>query len=349
LIDAHLGVYDGFDLATRIREEYPNHVDTVVMLLDSGNISGEFARCEKLGISVYLMKPVNESELFDTLVAVLSGSAAETVSETRPNDGNGRVLALHVLLAEDSLYNQKLAVGLLSRRGHAVTVANNGREAVEILASQEFDAVLMDVQMPEMDGLAATRIIRERERETGRHIPIIAMTAQAMKGDRERCLEAGMDDYLVKPVRSKELYETLESLATNADRSSIFAGDEEAGEGRTLDWATALSSVDSDRGLLKDIIDAFLDECPRLLNDVEQSIRGGDAATLRRVAHTIKGATRTFGANSAGELAESLETMGRCGELANAEPMFSRLKQRLDELSSELVAFVEKTDTLETH
>src|SRR5262249_43471089 len=160
-----------------------------------------------------LVKPVKQSELLDTILAVIG----ETLSERLTAAGAGapvvpKIRPLRILLAEDGLANQKPALGLRQRWGHTVTGANNGRGAVERLQRQAFDLVLMDVQMPELDGLQATRHIRERERQTGDHVPIVAMTARAMKGDREQCLEAGMDGYVAKPVRQQELYQAIAPL-----------------------------------------------------------------------------------------------------------------------------------------
>ena len=159
------------------------------------------------------MKPVKQSELFDAigmslgLASLAAGAEASVLRQP-----SVELPPLRILLAEDSLVNQKLALGLLGKHGHSVVVANNGKEAVVALASGEYDVVLMDVEMPEMDGLEATAVVRTGERQTGKHVPIIAMTAHAMKGDRERCLEAGMDDYVSKPIRAQQLFAVLKSV-----------------------------------------------------------------------------------------------------------------------------------------
>ncbi len=213
LTDANMPDLDGFALAEQIRQD-PELGSTLIMMLTSGDRPGEIARCEELGIAAYLLKPIKQSELFDAIVLALGVNAVDEETPAEPTSPapppGGRLL--RILLAEDSPVNQKLAIGLLEKHGHRVTLANHGREALAALDTQEFDLILMDVQMPEMDGYEATAAIRARERETGRHIPIVAMTAHAMKGDRERCLEAGMDAYVAKPIRVQQIFEAINQV-----------------------------------------------------------------------------------------------------------------------------------------
>ncbi len=212
LSDANMPEMDGFSLAEAVGQDRELS-NTIIMMLTSGDRPGDISRCERLGIASYLLKPIKQSELFDAIVLALGVTTPEDEGIDRlATEPLSRLRPLQVLLAEDSLINQKLAVGLLEKHGHTVFVANHGREAMAALESRDFDLVLMDVQMPELDGYEATAVIRAREEQTGTHIPIIAMTAHAMKGDRERCLEAGMDDYVAKPVRAKQLFETIESV-----------------------------------------------------------------------------------------------------------------------------------------
>ena len=214
--DVNMPEVDGFELVEHVNGDN-TLLGTPIILLTSGDRPGDLERCEQLGVSDHLLKPVNQSELFDAVVNALGVEAAtpkhDLASRQRP------IKPLRILLAEDGLVNQKLAIGLLERDGHQVTVANNGQVAVDAVRAEEFDLVLMDVQMPELDGFEATRMIREEEAQSGQHLRIVAMTAHAMKGDRERCLEAGMDDYIAKPIRPDVLYDKLDSTS---DRPPAF-------------------------------------------------------------------------------------------------------------------------------
>jgi CheY-like chemotaxis protein len=207
LTDKHMPSMDGFSLVEQIRNR-PGIAALKVIMMSSGAHRGDMARSQELGFSAYLTKPVRQSELRDAIARSLDrrekqrGSKAPVLLEDRRVPQN---YAMHVLLAEDNTVNQRLATRLLEKRGHRVTVANNGQEAIGLLEHSSFDLVLMDVQMPLIDGLEATRMIRKQEEETGTHQPIVALTAHAVKGDRERCEAAGMDGYLAKPIRPQEL------------------------------------------------------------------------------------------------------------------------------------------------
>ncbi len=210
VVDGSLPGEQGFRLVEELREHHVDRVRHVVMLIHSGDRSADASRAERVGADACLTKPVSPSELFDVLADLLQWKPAMLPQPSEiPPGWLPPVKGLRILLVEDSPYNQKLAVGLLERQGHTVSVAGNGAEAITQLQAQPHDLVLMDVQMPDVDGLEATRRIRAAERLTGEHIPIIAMTAQALQGDREKCLEAGMDDYLTKPVRARELQDRI--------------------------------------------------------------------------------------------------------------------------------------------
>ena len=221
LLDAQMPGMDGFSVVERIKQD-TRFAKSAVIMLTSGGFRGDAARCRELGIKGYLTKPIKRSDLLEAINVVLGSqtgaeASASLVTLHSLRESRGR---LRILLAEDNRVNQVLAVRLLEKRGHEVVVARNGEEALEALDKQAFDLILMDVQMPEMDGLQATVIIRKGEMKTGKHIPIIAMTAHAMAGDKERCLEAGMDDYLTKPIRPEQLGDVLKrySLATATEK-----------------------------------------------------------------------------------------------------------------------------------
>jgi two-component system, sensor histidine kinase and response regulator len=223
LLDAQMPGMDGFEVMEKIAQAGRLAKSNVIMLTSAG-YRGDGARCRELGIKGYLIKPVKRSDLLEAINAVLGSktSADEnpplvTAHSLRENRGR-----LRILLAEDNRTNQVLAMRLLEKRGHEVSVAGNGEEALEALTKQVFDLVLMDVQMPGMDGLQATQAIRKDERKSGKHIPIIAMTAHAMVGDMERCLEAGMDDYITKPIRPQQLADLMERYALAAPTEKVL-------------------------------------------------------------------------------------------------------------------------------
>jgi two-component system, sensor histidine kinase and response regulator len=216
LTDAQMPGMDGFTFSERVKQR-PELAGVILMMLTSAGQRGDAARCVKSGLAGYLTKPVKRKDLHAAILCALGGAF-----QTEPSS-NARLITRHslraeaprrlrVLLAEDNHVNQKLAEKLLDKRGYSVAVAGNGREALDLLGREVFDVVLMDVQMPEMDGLEATAAIRQRENRDGGHVPIVAMTAHAMKGDEERCIHAGMDAYIAKPIRPEELFEAIETV-----------------------------------------------------------------------------------------------------------------------------------------
>jgi CheY-like chemotaxis protein len=211
LTDCHMPRMDGFDLAARIRNS-PHLTGAVVMMLTSGEQTGDIKRCRELGIALYLTKPVRRAELRSAIVKSFAQSVPVAAPIAAPQPGITVPVRsrMHILLAEDNIVNQRVAVRILEKAGYRVVLASNGVEALEAMRDHEFDLVLMDLQMPEMGGFEATGNIRRNERLDKTHIPIIAMTAHAMTGDRERCLAAGMDDYISKPVRAAALIELVE-------------------------------------------------------------------------------------------------------------------------------------------
>jgi PAS domain S-box-containing protein len=352
LLDVIMPGMDGFEVAERMRER-PELAQTPILMVSSGGQGGDEARMRRLKISRLLIKPLKQSDLLNAVTEALGAGlreAAPVAVAARP----AGVPVRRVLLAEDGLVNQQVAVALLAKRGHLVEVVENGKEAVEAAESGAFDVVLMDVHMPVMDGLAAARRIRKRERERGGHIPIIALTATATKTDRERCLAAGMDDYVTKPFRAAELFRAVEEAAPAVRamaRPVAAAPPVEAGPGpepvQVLDWGGALRSL-GDEALLREMAAMFLDECPKLMAAIDAAIGNGDAPELRRAAHTLRGSAQVVGARVVAQAALALETIGRAGQLQAAPAARRELEAELGRLPAALcdAAGVEHAEAL---
>jgi two-component system sensor histidine kinase/response regulator len=244
---------------------------------------------------------------------------------------------LNILLAEDNPVNRLLAQKLLQKHGHVVTLVNNGREALErweLNQSVQFDIILMDVQMPEMDGLQATAGIRARELVTGAHIPIIAVTAHAMKGDRERCLAAGMDGHIIKPINPVELAATILAAFPGGPKLPDVPADPNP---KPPSDAELLARFDGDGELLKELAGIFLQECPKMLDEIRVAQCAGDATLLERAAHTLKGSVGNFALSGAWETAQRLELLAKSGEVSGAEDTIHTLEQQLAQLNQILV------------
>ena len=323
LMDLMMPKMDGLETVAIIRENEA-FAQVPVLLLSSADRAGYSARSRSLGIARSLIKPIKQSDLLEAIGAALEATpSVETHAlGDEPVAADGR----RVLLAEDGAINQQVAVRLLEERGHSVVVVNNGRAAVEQVAAQPFDVVLMDVQMPEMDGLEATAAIRRAEAQTGGHIPIVAMTAHAMKGDRDRFLAAGMDGYVAKPVRPHELYAAVEGGGPNAEAGLL------APVGLPFEWDAALESVGGDEAMLCDLAEMFFTECPKLMQQIREHIAGADAPELRRAAHTLKGSAHVFGAEEAADAAHRLEEIGREEAFADAEEALALLEDEVARL-----------------
>jgi PAS domain S-box-containing protein len=248
-------------------------------------------------------------------------------------------LPLSILLAEDNPINQQLAVTLLERQGHTVVVASSGEEVLALLEKRAaFDLVMMDVQMPGMDGLETTAHIRRKEASTSNHIPIVAITAYAMKGDRERCLQAGMDEYVSKPIRANDLYDAIRR-AMNPGSVPQRQADEKALPAGQIDWVSAREHVGGDEKLLRELVRLFLKEQPRWLADLRRALAAGNTAALRDAAHTLKGALGTLGAQTALDAALRVETLGREGRLVGADEALALLEIEIERLRPQLTAF----------
>jgi CheY-like chemotaxis protein len=250
--------------------------------------------------------------------------------------------ALNILVVEDNEDNQMLIQSYLMTTSHQFTLAENGAVAVERFQADTYDLVLMDVQMPVMDGFETTAAIRAREHATGGHVPIIAMTAAAMQGDRERCLEAGMDGYIAKPIHAADLYQAVEEMTlhstepqaqaetTVAETTTLLDTREEVEP--PLDWGKALARLDGNAMLLQEIAVLFCEEGPRLMTGIREAIAQGETAELRRVAHTLKGSADMFAAQPAVKTALRLETLARDGDLTHVEDAYLALEDTMARL-----------------
>ena len=373
LLDFQMPGMDGFEFARAVRSRKPR-TEVPLILLTSCGRRGDAARCRDHGIAAYLLKPVRQAELEAALRLVLSGEKNPAVSDrfslvTRHSVREElRVRKYRILLAEDDRINQKVAVNFLEKMGHAVTVAANGREAVQRYGQGGFDLVLMDVQMPEMDGLEATRRIRALElkahgskpkaEESGANeeksskrsainaqpsarserIPIIAMTAHALKGDRERCEAAGMDDYLSKPIRFEKLTDKLHRWGGSrphtvtppkASRASCGAVIQKSSELPVINRQKALEQTMGDELLLKDLMGDFSASAPNQVNALAEAVSAGDAVRVNREAHKLKGSAASLWVERIAAVARRLEKIGESGDLGQAALAVAELEREV--------------------
>ena len=346
LIDYHMPDMDGFQLAERIRALDPKLVASAVMLT-SGGQSGDVTRCRQLGLAACLTKPLTQKSLQQIVIQVLNRRTESPSPVPRKETPNVPTLPpvaagapLRVLLAEDNEVNQRLAMIMLRKRGHHVAVAGDGEEALALLAREAFDVVLMDVHMPRMGGFEATAEIRRGEQRSGGHLPVVALTALAMSGDREQCLSAGMDAYVAKPISAAELFGTLDRLFPN--RGGVAAPARAPGEARAratvppIDLAKLESNMEGDPELIREVVEAFQRDYPQREREMAEAMQRTDSPTLARAAHTVKGLLLTLGAVPAADVALRLEILARCGNLAEAETVLGELRGQLANLQPAL-------------
>jgi CheY-like chemotaxis protein len=316
--------------------------------------------CQELGISHYLNKPIKESDLIDVILSALGHT--KTNKETSKLATPNTVLSkLRILVAEDNITSQLIVKTKLEKAGHSLQIANNGIEAIRMAKEGAFDLILMDFEMPEMNGLEATRLIRKTEQESGQHIPIIAMTAYAMKEDKQKCLDAGMDAYLSKPVKLDELNNVVNDIAlkinaksdvieikkandvslnnnTKSDVIEIKKANDVSLNNNTksdvMDIKAALELVEGDEDILKEVIGVFLEQdYPEQLKRLKDGIGQHDAPAVRVAAHCIKGAVRSFGCATFASTALQLEEMGRNDNLTGATEALQKLEEEEKQFS----------------
>jgi CheY-like chemotaxis protein len=333
LVDGMMPEMDGFGLAEQIRRE-PEIAGSRLLLLTSAGQPEDTARCRDLGISLCLTKPVRQSELFEALMKeMMVWTKSTELSRARvPSEGskaaNTAATPLHVLLAEDHPVNQKVAVRMLEHLGHGVVVVPHGRAAVVALDEGGFDVVLMDLQMPEMDGFEALRAIREREENAGGHTRVIALTAHAMEGDRERCLAAGFDDYLAKPIRQADLENALEQLDPRAAPRSPDP-DRSMQEGLT-------EICRGDEDFARELAATFLDSAPGCVALVERALENRDPHEIAAQAHALKGISRTIGALKMAQACARLEQAANQNDVERAAREFMLVASAWETVKSSL-------------
>jgi PAS domain S-box-containing protein len=336
ILDVNMPLMDGFEVAERIRVQ-PGYGESPIMVLTSSGMRGDATRCRELGISAYLTKPVKQSSLLDAIMTVLGTTEPEGATPPLVTQHTLRetLCPLRILLAEDNAVNRRIAVGMLEKRGHTVVVSANGKEALAALEAEgerPFDLIIMDVQMPEMDGIEATALIREKEKGNGRRIPIIALTAHAMKGDRDICINAGMDGYVSKPLRANELLAAMEQVVGLHPETTESAADRDIDKGKVFDREQTLAGVDGDMELLREVAGLFLVEYPKTMAEIRDAIDKGDPHGLNRAAHALKGSVGNFGARNAFDLALGLEMMGKNEDLSHGREAFALLAEEMERL-----------------
>ena len=335
--DINMPEMDGFALVENMRN-MPELSPVTVMMLSSAGHRGDAERCRALGILSHLYKPVRKGELLAAIRSVLGqqqpAPAAAQALENEPREST----RLQILLAEDNRVNQIVASRMLEKMGHAVVVARNGQIVLSMLLTLRFDLVLMDIQMPELDGLTVTRRIRESEQSTPQHLPIIAMTAHAMKGDRERCIAAGMDGYVSKPIS----YPLLAAAIAGAvgEKNYVTTGPpltthkEHAGAALGIAWdrAATLERLGGDTKLLQEVMAIFLEEAPRHMAALGEALTQSNAQVIEEIAHTLKGELGYLGMSGISQEAAELEKLGRTSDLRSATQIYERLEAQVSAL-----------------
>jgi signal transduction histidine kinase/DNA-binding response OmpR family regulator len=331
LLDAQMPVRDGFQLATDIRSDAQLR-DTHLVMLTSGGTPGDGKRCRDLGIEGYLGKPFSRSELLDTVATVLSGSPSDSreprlVTRHSINEARRR---LRILVAEDNPVNQEVAVAMLRRRGHEVDIAADGQEAVDAVRSRPYDVVLMDLQMPVMDGLTATRVIRAMPEHA--KLPIIALTAHALREERQRCLDAGMNDHLAKPFRPHELFAVIEQRAATTSPPADSSDSPAFG----LDAFRAAMRDAGIEDALGSVLDTFLDDQPARLQAIESACRFGSASEIASAMHALKSSAATIGAAGLATLLQQGEKLAATGQADAAKALWPAVANAASDVFDEL-------------
>jgi CheY-like chemotaxis protein len=354
LLDMHMPDMDGVQLARAIKAD-PALAPTKLVMLASISPQEQGYSLGSLDLAATLTKPVRQSQLYDCLVGIMSKEQEPSDVKSAASPGTDEIAPTaryRVLVAEDNAVNQKVARRMLEKLGYRADVVATGREAVDAVALIPYDLVLMDCQMPELDGYEATRLIRQWEEETGKgtHLPIVAMTANALAGDDQKCFAAGMDDYLSKPVKPDHLRLTLAkwfvSLAprVNANEGVMTMNGQDAEHEPILDEEViaGLRELQEDDGpdILAELIEMYLSDTPPRLGSLKEAIASGDANAVRELAHSVKGSSSNLGAQRMAQLCAQLEAYGKSGDLSDAGPVAQKLDAEFQKTMSALNALV---------
>ncbi|MGE0086639.1 MAG: response regulator [Desulfococcaceae bacterium] len=345
VIDSEMPMNNGFTLARWFMDRISPVATRIIMML-TGSKTRRRNELGALGIRASVTKPVRPSDLLDAIISALD---IQTSAGKMPTSGITEEMPakeenpLRILVAEDTPFNQKFIIRLLGRRGHQVLIAENGIKAIEALKAEKFDLVLMDVQMPEMDGFEATAAIRDLEKKNGQHIPIIAMTAHSMKGDREQCIQSGMDDYVSKPVSSEALFKAIRTLIPGTAGETGSSKNVTAAPSLPLfDKAGLLRTFDNDMTFLRECTDMFLEEYPKMLDQLRKQVEEKDCPGIRRTAHAVKGMMGNFQAVSIARTAYALEETGRNNDAGEAARIFETLEAEVTDFGKMLSDFIIK-------
>ena len=337
LLDVAMPGLDGFDVLEHIQRQ-PGVARPTILMLSSRSRRGDVARSRELGAAAYLIKPIKPSELLNAIMTALLHALEgneprvptpleSAIEEERP---------LRVLVAEDNAINRLVAVRILEKAGHSVEVAVNGQEALDVLDRGDFDLILLDVQMPLMDGFEATARIRAKEQSTGRHLPIVAMTAHAMQRDHERCLDAGMDDYVAKPIQEKVLFAAIAAAVLVGAQSMPEAAATPVAE-KVGEVPAALDPLEDEQVFQRELAGMFLEDCPKALTKIREAVAGRDGPALKLAAHTLKGSAGVFRDTQAIDAAFQMEMIGRDLGWKHAEAAGTVLEKEMDRLMATLM------------
>jgi CheY-like chemotaxis protein/HPt (histidine-containing phosphotransfer) domain-containing protein len=349
ILDCMMPDLDGFGVIETLRRQGECR-SCIIFMLSSLDQQGDRARCRNLGVAQFLVKPISPSSLFNAIIQALDQSQKReeeiTRDTARPEELAVLPLDMKVLVAEDNPVNQKLATRLLDKIGLSAQTAVNGLEVLKALKQGRYDLILMDVQMPEMDGVEATKRIREREEKTGEHVPIVALTAHSMVGDRERFLEAGMDDYLSKPLSANELYQMVRKYAPRRAVPSReipppSVREKDGEEAPLLALDDLRNRMAGDEGVIREIFQIFLEEIAQAQEKVNEALKQRDpAGPLRSAAHYFKGMSANISATALREAFQELEQRAAGGDVGDLGGLLERIWDLEKRTVTEIKAFL---------